>query len=1400
MKRILGLDLGTTSIGWALVNEAESEKEISSIVKLGVRVNPLTVDEMSNFEKGKSFSINEVRRIKRGMRRNLHRYKLRREFLINSLIRSGIITDETILSESGPFSTFETYRLRAKAACERIELEEFARVLLMINKKRGYKSNRKIKDADSQGSTMINSIDIAKRLYDEGLTPGELCLELLKSGQRHLPDFYKSDLHAELEKIWLMQEAFYPEILTDEAYDEVLKSNKVYDVLSYFAKYEISKPKKKEPLLQIYNNRVASLTKQISIEELASVISSLKVQINKANGYLGNISDRSKILHINNITVGQFLLDKINKNPNASLKNNVFYRQDYLDEFEKIWEQQAKYHAVLTPKLKEEIRDIIIFYQRKLKSQKGSVGFCEFESSKKIVGKKEITIGSKVAPRSHPIFQEFKIWQVLNNIEVSLVDPAYVEAIYSNVFVCFDNSFKSCEKRELKQEEKELLAKELFYKGYLSKSEVLKILFKKPKGLDLNFELVSGNKTTHAIFSAFAEYFNREKDNAIDLKKPADEIEKRLKFLFEIYNFNEGLLKIDLSKSNKEIEKAPLFRLWHLLYSYEGDNSVSGVKKLISKLKKLCNIDGECATILANITFENDYGNLSAKAMNKILPFMKEGERYDQACEKASYRHSKSSLTKEEKENRVLKDKLTLLPKNSLRNPVVEKILNQMVNVVNSVIDKYGKPNEIRVELARELKKSAKEREDLNSAILKGNKENEAVREVLRKEFNIPNPSKNDVIRYKLYQELKVNGYKSLYSNKKIDLGILFGNEIEIEHIIPQARLLDDSFSNKTLEFRDVNIEKGNRTAYDYVASKYGPEELEAYKRRCEEVCKDGKKAKLRKLMMTEAEIPDGFIERDLRETQYISKKALEMLNEVFKNVTSTTGSITDELRNDWQLVDLMKELNLPKYEALGEVREIEDSKGHKKKVINDWTKRNDHRHHAVDALTVAFTKSAFIQYYNYKNAAWVDNHKRHAVICAIKAKYFEGGKAKSPIPLTTFRAEVKSALESLLVSIKSKTKVVTKNKNVVKSSNGQLVQNTLTPRGELHEETVRGCIKVPVWENEKIGEDFNAEKISRVSNVKYRVALLNRLKEFNNDAKVAFTGKNAFNKKPLYCGKGEVVPQKVLVKHFEEVYTVRKPVDENLNIEKVVDSRIRQLLKERVAMFKLKKEAFADLENNPIWVNKERGIALKRVTIGEKLGNAVALHYKKNKDGKLIRDKDGNKKPVDFVKTGNNHHAVVYRVPVKDNNGKYKYDEEGNLEYEIFDVVVPFYEAVRRKSNGLDVIDKNLNKEEGWEFLFSMKQNEYFVFPNEKTGFDPTKIELTDPNNYSVISPNLYRLQKMSKANYMFRHHLETSVKDVSEKMKDFTFKNIRSAKNLINMVKVRVNHIGEIVDIGEK
>ncbi len=126
-----------------MVNQAESGDERSSIIMTGVRVNPLTTDEKDSFEKGKAITTNADRRLKRGMRRNLQRYKLRREHLLSVLRREGWISEDTVLSEQGAGSTYQTFRLRAEAPSREITLDELSRVLLMINRKRGYKSNRK---------------------------------------------------------------------------------------------------------------------------------------------------------------------------------------------------------------------------------------------------------------------------------------------------------------------------------------------------------------------------------------------------------------------------------------------------------------------------------------------------------------------------------------------------------------------------------------------------------------------------------------------------------------------------------------------------------------------------------------------------------------------------------------------------------------------------------------------------------------------------------------------------------------------------------------------------------------------------------------------------------------------------------------------------------------------------------------------------------------------------------------------------------------------------------------------------------------------------------------------------------------------------------------------------------
>lgn len=1447
MKKILGLDLGTTSIGWAYVLEDENY-ENSQIVQLGVRVNPLTVDEQSNFEKGKPFSINMERTLKRGARRNLDRYQDRRKQLKQILTDAHIINDDTLLTETGNNTTHSTWILRSKAATEKIELNEFARVLFAINKKRGYKSSRKAKNEDE--GQIIDGMSVAKQLYEENLTPGQFVFQLLKDGKKSIPDFYRSDLQAELDRIWQFQQAFHHEILTDDFYQELKGKGQRATSAIFWSKHKIStadikdleeelrnlttinlnlREKKK---LQTYKWRSDALKKQLGIEELALVITEINNNLNNSSGYLGAISDRSKELYFNKQTVGQYLYQQLQKNFHTKLKNQVFYRQDYVDEFETIWETQAKYYSVLTPQLKYEIRDTIIFYQRKLKSQKGLISFCEFESEEKEIiqegNKIKKQIGSRVAPKSSPLFQEFKIWQNLNNIIIR------EKGEKKKLQTSFDNQTSLFEEektiRYLSFEEIEKLFEELNIKGNLNANSIINLLGFKPQDWEINYPSIEGNRTNKALYEAYLKILELEgydvkellkvkssKDEVEldDLKVPACEIKDMIKSIFEVLNINVSILDFDAELDNPDFEKQASYQLWHLLYSYEGDDSTSGNEKLYELLETKFGFKREHAQILANIALQDDYGSLSTKAMRKIYPFVKENQ-YSTACELAGYRHSKHSLTSEELKDRVLKPKLELLKKNSLRQPVVEKILNQMINVVNTLIDKENDKleaqgqardfhfDEIRIELARELKKNAKERDEMTKGINQAKIEHEKIYKLLQSEFGIHNPTRNDIVRYRLYEELKNNGYKDLYTNTYIPREILFSKQIDIEHIIPQSKLFDDSFSNKTVVYRKDNLEKGNQTACDYIEDKQGSDGLEKYVQRVEKLYELGKrnkpegisKAKYKKLLMPEDQIGDGFIERDLRESQYIAKKAKELLFEITPSVLTTTGRITDRLREDWGLINVMKELNLSKYRALG-MTEMEERKfGQSVEVIQDWTKRNDHRHHAMDALTVAFTKHNHIQYLNYLNARRNEKHKQHGNIIAIETKETEvkqtdnGNKArifKEPIP--NFRQVAKKHLEEVIISHKAKNKVVTKNKNKIAGKNK--AQITLTPRGQLHKETVYGKYQYYNSKLEKVNGKFNIDTINMVSNLTYRQALLERLADNNNDPKKAFTGKNALTKNPIYIDEAKTIklPESVKLVWLEDDYSIRKDVNpdnfkDEKSIDKILDTKIKKLLKDRLRECGGDaKQAFSDLDKNPIWLNKEKGISIKRVKISG-VKNVETLHYKKDHLGKYILDKNGNKQAVDFVSTGNNHHVAIYR------------DENGNLQ----ENVVSFFEATERVNQGLPIIDRSYNSHLGWEFLFTMKQNEMFVFPNEETGFDPNEIDLLDPSNKAIISPNLFRVQKFGSllSGFWFRHHLETTV-DINNSLKGTTYKVIQSSNNLNGIIKVRINHLGDIVSVRE-
>lgn len=1376
MKRILGLDLGTTSIGWAFVNEAESENEQSSIIRTGVRVIPLSTDEQQDFKKGNSITINADRTLKRGMRRNLQRYKQRRAAVINILTKIGFIDDNTLFSEDGK-TTHSTYELRAKAPLERLSVTDFARVLLMINKKRGYKSSRKANNQEE--GQLIDGMAVAKTLYKDNLTPGQLSFNLLKEDKKLLPDFYRSDLQKEFDDIWDYQQRFYPELLTQSNKDYLKGKNK-RDTESYLkGVFQLDKAENKgrDRKLEQYEWRSRAINEQITARELMFVLIELNNQINQSSGYLGAISDRSKELYFNGQTVGQYLYHQLKVDPHTSLKNQVFYRQDYIDEFEAIWKQQSKHYPELTDKVKRDLSDITIFYQRPLKSQKGLISKCVFETVEKKVRidgtTKTKLVGPRVAPKSSPVFQQAKVWQNINAIRVSLKS-------------------KDSEEYTIDEDTKALLFEELNIVDSWTDKKFLGWLFKgtnkKAKDWKVNFEKLEGNRTQSALMDVYKKIVEMEGYSEIGSGNTAIEIKEALSICFNELGMDPEIINLDLSLQGNSFSKQPSYQLWHLLYSYEDDKSPTGIESLLNKLQSNFGFKKEHAQLLSNITFQQDYGNLSVRALRKIYPFLEEGKMYDEACKLAGYNHS-GSITSEVNKDRVLLDHLGILKKNSLRNPVVEKILNQMINVVNAIMDdpELGRPDEIRVEMARELKKTAKQRKEMTQAIGKATKEHIAYRERIKKEFGLRYVSRKDLIKYKLYLELKSVGFKTLYSGTYIKPGELFTNKFDVEHIIPQSVLFDDSFSNKTLELRDINLEKGNETAFDYCQRKGWANEFNS---RVQETFshKGIKYGKLKKLLMTKSDIPEDFLNRDLGNSAYIARKASELLKDVTRTVTATSGSITAKLRSDWELINVLQELNWEKYNTIGLTYYDYNKDGKALPRIKDWTKRNDHRHHAMDAITVAFTRPAFIQYLNNMNAG----SNKDLRINGIKEKYTyrdsEGGR-KFKKPFEEIREEVKKYLSSLLVSHKAKNKVVTLNKNKIKikGKGNYKTKTELTPRGQLHKETIYGKSYYPEVKEEKVNASFTKEKISMVTKPKYREALLKRLEEFNNDPKKAFTGKNALSKSPIFLnGSEKNVPDIVKTQRLQSQFTIRKEITPDIKVEKVVDEGVKRVLQDRLKQYNGKpKEAFSNLDENPIRLKKGNGASIKRVTISG-VNNALPLHVAQDLNGKKIIHSNGQEVPANYVSLGNNHHIAIYQ----------------NEHDELDDVAVSFYEAVIRKNERLPII--NPLNEKGWPLLFTLKQNEMFVFPSED--FNPKEVDLTNPVYSSIISKNLFRVQKISKLtygnsavrDYVFRHHLETQLVDNNE-LKDLTFFNIKSLQYLKGLIKVRLNHLGKIVQVGE-
>ena len=529
----------------------------------------------------------------------------------------------------------------------------------------------------------------------------------------------------------------------------------------------------------------------------------------------------------------------------------------YEEEFEAIWSAQARHHSVLTPNLKREIHDAI-FRQRKLKSQKGLIGYCELESD------------CRRAPWACLDAQRYRFLQRVNDLEVIAPDG---------------------EIHPLTAEERNKLIEALDTEGDLTFSAIRKLLgLNKPRGYGFNLEeggekRLVGNRTAAKLVGAIG----RQRWGG-------------------------------LSEADRD-------RLVEDLLSFEK------IQALVQRLIRVWGFSEADAVQVAEIQLEPDYCRLSRRALRRLLPLLEGGKHY-------------ATARKELYGDRLTEDQIhDLLPAvvdgfAELRNPVVKRSLTELRKVVNGLLRNYGKPALVRVELARDMKRSRAAREEAS----RRNRQNEKAREEAKKQILVElgnqHPSRADVEKVLLAEECN---WECPYTGRTVLMQGLLGPspQFDVEHIIPFSRSLDNSFRNKSLCYHEENRNrKRNRTPLEAYGGSDQWDEILARVRRFRGSMAA---AKLRQFQLKE--VPGDFATRQLNDTRYISCLAGDYVGLLYGGRTDpdgklrvqvSSGPVTAYLRNQWNLNSLLGE---------GSVKE-----------------RTDHRHHAVDAIAIALTSPGTVK------------------------------------------------------------------------------------------------------------------------------------------------------------------------------------------------------------------------------------------------------------------------------------------------------------------------------------------------------------------------------------------------------------------------------------------------------
>ena len=778
------------------------------------------------------------------------------------------------------------------------------------------------------------------------------------------------------------------------------------------------------------------------------------------SAYLAGIRANDEKLQDEHKTVGQYFAEQLRRSQSESptggisyrIKDQIFSRQRYIDEYDQIMAaQRVHYPDILTDAFIRMLRDEVIFMQRPLKSCKHLVSLCEFEKREKVMrvqqddGKggrqlveRKVKFGPKVAPKSSPLFQLCRIYEAVNNIRLTRPDGS---------------------PRDITPEERDKIVTHLQSSASLSFAALKKLLKEKALIADqlATKSGLKGNSTRVALAAALQPY--SQYHHLLDM-----ELETRMMTVQLTDEETGEVTEREVAVVTDSYVRQPLYRLWHILYSIEERDVMR--RALITQLgMKAEDLDGGLLDQLYRLDFvKPGYGNKSAKFICKLLPQLQQGLGYSEACAAVGYRHS-NTPTSEEITERTLLEKIPLLQRNELRQPLVEKILNQMINLVNALKAEYG-VDEVRVELARELKMSREERERMTRQNDKRKEANDEVAAKIRQCGLYP--TKPCIQKYMLWEEA---GRQCLYCGRSIEEEqCLNGDDMEVEHIIPKSVLYDDSYGNKTCACHECNQTKGNRTALEYIRAK-GWETK--YMERINDLLKEKKisYSKHQRLRWLKEDIPSDFLERQLRLTQYISRQAMAILQQGIRRVSASEGGVTARLRSLWGYGKILHTLNLDRYDSMGETERVSrEGETTEELHITNWSKRMDHRHHAIDALVVACTRQSYIQRLNRLSSEFGREDKKKEDQEAQEQQATETGRLSNLERWLTQRPHfsvrtVSDKVAEILISYRPGMRVVTRGRNIYrkKTVDGREVtcvqRGVLVPRGELMEASLYGKI-----------------------------------------------------------------------------------------------------------------------------------------------------------------------------------------------------------------------------------------------------------------------------------------------------------------------------------------------------